>query len=57
MDLALILARLDKLEAQNSIRNCINRYMEICDALDANTDLNELMELFDRDSIWEGVGE
>lgn len=57
MDLTAILQRLAQLEAQAAIRNCINRYMEICDALDANTDLNELMNLFDEDSIWEGIGE
>ena len=55
--LASVLMRLEQLEAQNAIRNCINRYMEICDALDADTDLNELMGLFDRHSIWEGIGE
>ena len=57
MDLTAILQRLAELEAHVAIRNCINRYMEICDALDANTDLNELMDLFDEDSIWEGIGE
>ncbi|MEG0341660.1 MAG: nuclear transport factor 2 family protein [Acinetobacter sp.] len=57
MDLTVLLQRLHQLEAQNSIRNCINRYMEICDDLNANTDLNELMDLFDQDSIWEGIGE
>ena len=57
MDLTAILTRLAKLEADTAIRNCINRYMEICDALDANTDLDELMALFDQDSIWEGIGE
>lgn len=57
MDLTAILARLNKLEAESAIRNCINLYMEICDALDANTDLNELMDLFDSNSIWEGIGE
>jgi hypothetical protein len=57
MDLTAILQRLTQLEAQVAIRNCINRYMEICDALDADTELNELMDLFDEDSIWEGIGE
>lgn len=57
MDLTAILTRLAKLEADAAIRNCINRYMEICDALDANTDLDELIALFDQDSIWEGIGE
>lgn len=57
MDLTELLQRLQQLEAQNAIRNCINRYMEICDALNADTDLNELMDLFDPNSIWEGIGE
>lgn len=55
--LSQILSRLSELEAQNAIRNCLNRYMEICDELDANTDLDELMALFDQDCIWEGIGE
>lgn len=55
--LEAVLQRLAHLEAHNAIRNCINRYMEICDALSVNTDLNELMSLFDADSIWEGIGE
>ncbi|MDM1757420.1 MULTISPECIES: nuclear transport factor 2 family protein [Acinetobacter] len=57
MNLTAILARLNQLEAETAIRNCINRYMEICDGLDASTDLNELMDLFDQNSIWEGIGE
>ena len=57
IELQILQQRLQHLESQNSIRNCINRYMEICDALNADTDLDELMGLFDQDSIWEGVGE
>lgn len=57
LDLTEIMARLAQLEAVNSIRNCMNRYMEICDHLDATTDLDELMALFAQDSIWEGIGE
>lgn len=53
----VILQRLARLEAVNEIRNSINRYMEICDALDANTNLSQLMALFDEQAIWEGVGE
>ena len=51
-----ILQRLQQLEAQNQIRNCLNRYMEICDELNQNTNLEALMDLFDRECIWEGVG-
>ncbi|TCM66613.1 ketosteroid isomerase-like protein [Acinetobacter calcoaceticus] len=57
MNMQDILARLADLEAHNAIRNCINRYMEICDQLNADTDLSQLMALFDQDSIWEGIGE
>lgn len=57
LDLNQLIKRLEHLEAANAIRNCINRYMEICDHLDANTNLDELMALFATDSIWEGIGE
>ncbi|MGS5825494.1 nuclear transport factor 2 family protein, partial [Acinetobacter baumannii] len=52
VNIAEIIERLERLEAHNAIRNCINRYMEICDELNANTDLYELMNLFDQDCIW-----
>lgn len=52
-----ILERLTHLEAVNDIRHCLIRYMEICDGLNANTDLNELMALFGQNAIWEGIGE
>lgn len=45
VNIAEIIERLEQLEAHNAIRNCINRYMEICDELNANTDLYELMNL------------
>lgn len=51
-----ILQRLQQLESLNAVRHVLNRYMEICDALNAATDLNELMALFDEQAIWEGVG-
>jgi ketosteroid isomerase-like protein len=57
VNLASILARIEQLEAQNAIRNCLNRYMEICDELNPNTNLDELMALFDDECIWEGIGE
>ena len=47
--LAAVLQRLAQLEATNAVRNAINRYMEICDGLSAQTDLDELMALFDED--------
>lgn len=45
VNIAEIMKRLEQLEAHNAIRNCLNRYMEICDKLNANTDLDELMNL------------
>lgn len=51
-----ILQRLQQLEAVNDVRNILNRYMEICDDLNAETELNAFMELFDEEAIWEGIG-
>ncbi len=34
----------------------MNRYMVLCDALDARTPLDELAGLFTADAIWEGKG-
>ena len=48
VNMAEIIERLEQLEAHNAIRNCLNRYMEICDELNANTDLDELMNLLIR---------
>ena len=50
-------ARLARFEAEHAIRACMNRYMVLCDALDAATPLDELAGLFAKDAIWEGVGE
>ncbi|WP_442114035.1 nuclear transport factor 2 family protein [Pseudomonas sp. NUPR-001] len=49
-------ARLAVFEAQQAVRACMNRYMALCDALDANTPLEELAGLFTRDAVWEGKG-
>lgn len=57
MNLEQILLRLHRLEAETAVRNCINRYMQICDALGPDTDLDALMDLFDPACIWEGVGQ
>lgn len=56
MDIKSIEKKLKQLEAVNTVRNVLNRYMEICDALNADTDLNALMALFDEQAIWEGIG-
>lgn len=43
-------------EAERAIRACVNRYMVLCDALDARTPLDELAGLFTREAVWEGRG-
>lgn len=49
-------ARLRQLESEHAVRICMNRYMVLCDALDARTPLDELAGLFTADAIWEGKG-
>ena len=49
-------ARLHQLESEHAVRACMNRYMALCDALDAHTPLEELAGLFTVDAIWEGKG-
>ncbi len=46
--------RLRRFEIQDSVRACMNRYMVLCDALDAHTPLDELAGLFTEDAVWEG---
>ena len=48
--------RLRQLENEHAVRACMNRYMELCDALDARTPLDELAGLFTADAVWEGKG-
>jgi hypothetical protein len=48
--------RLHQLESEHAVRTCMNRYMELCDALDARTPLDELAGLFTTDAVWEGKG-
>ena len=50
-------ARLKRFEAEHSICACMNRYMVLCDALDASTPLAELTGLFTTDAVWEGKGD
>lgn len=52
----VILERLERLEAEGAIRSVIARYMELCDALDAATPMDELADLFAVDAEWIGVG-
>jgi ketosteroid isomerase-like protein len=51
-----LMARLQRFESQQAIRVCINRYMALCDQLDASTPLDELAGLFTQDAVWEGKG-
>ena len=55
-DIQDLQARLQRFESQQAIRVCINRYMELCDQLDASTPLDELANLFTQDAVWEGKG-
>ncbi|CAM3013964.1 nuclear transport factor 2 family protein [Pseudomonas plecoglossicida] len=55
-DIQDLQARLQRFENQQAIRVCINRYMELCDQLDASTPLDELAALFTQDAVWEGKG-
>lgn len=48
--------RLRRLESEQAVRACMNRYMALCDALDSNTPLAELAGLFTEDAVWEGKG-
>ncbi|WP_376870685.1 nuclear transport factor 2 family protein [Albirhodobacter sp. R86504] len=56
-DLADILARLTRLEAESACRKCLSDYMDICDRLDADTDLDALKALFTTDAVWGGAGD
>lgn len=62
-DSADLCVRLERLEcavrraaAVEDIRRCVNRYMHLCDQLDASTPLDELAALFTRDAVWQGSG-
>jgi len=51
-----ILSRLYSLEAEKEVSRCMNRYMLLCDQLGATSNLEELMELFSIDAVWQGKG-
>ncbi|WNW09876.1 nuclear transport factor 2 family protein [Pseudomonas sp. DTU_2021_1001937_2_SI_NGA_ILE_001] len=55
-DIQPLLERLKRLESEQAIRACMNRYMLLCDQLDAHTPLDELAGLFTRQAVWEGKG-
>lgn len=56
LSLATLERRLRRFETQDSVRACMNRYMVLCDGLDAQTPLDELAGLFTQDAVWEGKG-
>lgn len=49
-------ARLIALEAQNSVRKTIARYMALCDVPMQAVDGESLAALFAEDAVWEGIG-
>lgn len=55
--LEAVIERLDRLESEQAIRRCMQRYMTLCDELDECTPLDELAGLFCEDAVWEGIGE
>ncbi|SLN59922.1 SnoaL-like domain protein [Aquimixticola soesokkakensis] len=55
-DLAALLHRVARLEAESACRACLSDYMDICDRLDANTDLEALAALFTEGAVWGGAG-
>lgn len=54
--LAGLETRLQLLEAGESIRWIISRYMELCDVPQPDFDLAELGSLFTHDATWQGIG-
>ena len=55
-DIKQLLIRLTALENEKSVRECMNRYMQLCDSLGVGFDLDTLTSLFSEDAIWEGKG-
>lgn len=55
-DLAQLIARIDRLEAEKLVRQCMNHYMSFCDDLNAGSDLSQLMSMFADGAIWRGLG-
>lgn len=57
LTMAVLQARLQRFEDAAAIRACVNRYMALCDRLDAHTPLDELLDCFAEDAHWRGKGE
>jgi hypothetical protein len=56
LNLASLLGRLERLEAEAAIRNVMAQYMSFCDRLDESTPIDALADLFSRDAVWTGKG-
>lgn len=54
--IASLSQRLWALEQEKAVRECMQRYMSLCDVLDVGFDLSLLMDLFATDAVWQGVG-
>ena len=48
--------RLERLENEKRVRECMTRYMSLCDELNEDFDLEPLMSLFTEDASWQGAG-
>ena len=54
--LAALETRLQVFEDAQAIRECVLRYMDLCDHLDARTPMDELGDCFTEDALWAGKG-
>lgn len=54
--LAALEQRLQRLEDAQAIRDCVLRYMDLCDHLDAHTPMDALGDCFTEDALWAGTG-
>jgi len=54
--IAVLSARLDRLEAEGAVRRTVAAYFRLCDTLGPDTPLDELGDLFAQDAVWEGRG-
>lgn len=48
--------QLQMFEDEKHVRRCMNRYMSLCDELNAGFDLERLMALFSENAVWQGAG-
>jgi len=56
VNLEVLQQRLTALENEKLVAACMNKYMSLCDDLGSGFKLENLMELFTEDAIWEGKG-